>query len=124
MPFAPLRALALAALCLALAPRAGAQPAGAPPDLLFQGFHWNAHPGDLGSPFFGVWWDSLATVAPDLAALGVQTVWIPSPAKGGGGRYSMGYDLYDYYDLGTNFQKGGTRTRFGKRSQLDAMLAG
>ena len=117
------RALALATLVALTPARAGAQEAGAAPDLLFQGFHWNAHPGDLATNDGGTWWDSLATVAPRLATLGVQTVWIPSPAKGAGGRFSMGYDLYDYYDLGSHYGKGTLRTRFGTRTQLEDMMA-
>ena len=107
----------------AYAPPALAQPAGAAPDALFQGFYWNAHPGDHALDSGGVLWDSIATLAPHLAAAGMQTVWIPSPAKGGGGRWSMGYDPYDYYDLGAVDQKGSVRTRFGTEAQLRAMVA-
>ncbi|OZC02706.1 hypothetical protein BSZ36_06785 [Rubricoccus marinus] len=91
--------------------------------MLFQGFHWNVHPGDHATDSGGVWWDSVATVAPRLAAGGVQTVWIPSPVKGGSGRWSMGYDPYDYYDLGSIGQKGSVRTRFGTEAQLRAAIA-
>ncbi len=100
-----------------------AQPRGASPDVLFQGFHWNVHPGDHATNAGGVWWDSVATVAPRLASGGVQTVWIPSPVKGGSGRWSMGYDPYDYYDLGTLDQKGSVRTRFGTEAQLRGAIA-
>ncbi len=120
----PLRLLA-AFFCLAHV-SAYAQPARAPagePDVLLQGFHWNAHPGDHSQNANGLWWDSLRVVAPALADAGFETVWIPSPAKGQGGRFSMGYDLYDYYDLGDVEQKGTRRTRFGTDRELEQMLA-
>ena len=108
---------------LALATSAHAQPNGLPPDVLLQGFYWNVHPGDHSQNNDGLWWDSLRTVAGDLAAAGFQTVWVPSPAKGAGGRFSMGYDLYDYYDLGEVDQKFTRRTRFGTVEELRLMQA-
>ena len=115
--------VALCLLCALAGVSASAQPAGAGPDVLFQGFYWNVHPGDHADGDRGVWWDSLATVAPRLGAAGVESVWIPAPSKGMGGRWSMGYDLYDYYDLGSINQKGSTRTRFGSEAQLRRAVA-
>jgi hypothetical protein len=100
---------------------ASAQPAGQPPDVLLQGFYWNTHPGDHSLNHDGLWWDSLRITAEGLAAAGFQTVWLPPPAKGAGGRFSMGYDLYDYYDLGRYDQKFTRRTRFGTVEELAAM---
>ena len=91
-------------------------------DVLLQGFYWNTHPGDHSNGTDGIWWDSLRTVAQDLANAGFQTVWVPPPTKGSGGRWSMGYDLYDYYDLGTLDQHSSVRTRFGNFSELQAMM--
>lgn len=95
-------------------------------DVLLQGFYWNVHPGDLTKNLSGgVWYDSLRTVAPQLAYAGFKTVWIPSPAKGTGGNADMGYGINDYYDLGNyiNTVSGAYRTRFGNRSQLDNMVS-
>lgn len=100
------------------------QPDTPPSDALLQGFYWNVHPGDTSSDETGVWWDSLRTQAPLLAAQGYSTVWIPSPFKGFGGRFSMGYDLYDFYDLGRHNQQGSTRTRFGSEQQFFRMMDG
>ncbi len=111
----------LAAFCCLAHVSAYAQPAGQP-DVLLQGFHWNAHPGDHSQNLNGLWWDSLRVVAEEISDAGFETVWIPSPAKGQGGRFSMGYDLYDYYDLGSIDQKFTRRTRFGTRAELDQML--
>ncbi len=112
----------LAALFFLAGVSAYAQPTGQPPDVLLQGFYWNVHPGDHWQNNDGLWWDSLRTSAPDLAAAGFQTVWIPSPAKGAGGRFSMGYDLYDYYDFGAVDQKFTRRTRFGTVEEFEAMM--
>ncbi len=115
----------LAALFFLAHVSAYAQPAAppvAPPDVLLQGFHWNAHPGDHSQNANGLWWDSLRVVAEEVADAGFETVWIPSPAKGQGGRFSMGYDLYDYYDLGSVEQKATRRTRFGTDTELEQML--
>ncbi len=95
-------------------------------DVLLQGFYWNVHPGDLSKKNSGgVWWDSLSTVAPQLAAAGFKTVWIPSPAKGTGGTADMGYGINDYYDLGnfSNRISGAFRTRFGNKAQLLNMVS-
>ena len=35
---------------------------------------------------------------------------------------SMGYDPYDYYDLGEIDQKGSVPTWFGSRSQLEQLI--
>jgi alpha-amylase len=80
-------------------------------DAYMQGFYWNVPPG-------GIWWDSLAKLAPRLAAAGFSGIWYPSPAKGAAGGYSMGYDPYDHFDFGEFDQKGGVETRFGSRQEL------
>lgn len=92
-------------------------------DVILQGFYWNTHPGDHSDGVNGgIWWDTLATVAPEVAAAGFSTVWTPPMTKGFGGRWDMGYGLYDYYDLGEYDQKGSYRTRHGNRAQFDNMM--
>jgi len=92
-------------------------------DVIMQGFYWNTHPGDHTDPVNGgIWWDSLATVAPELGGAGFQTVWVPPFTKGFGNLWDMGYGLYDYYDLGEYDQKGSTRTRHGTRTQFEAAI--
>jgi alpha-amylase len=81
-------------------------------DVFMQGFYWNSPPG-------GIWWDSLARLAPRLASAGFSAIWFPSPVKGAAGSYSMGYDPYDHYDFGEYNQKGTTPTRFGTRQSLE-----
>ncbi len=76
-----------------------------------QGFYWNTTPG-------GIWWDSLARLAPRLASAGFSAIWFPPPTKGAAGALSMGYDIYDQYDFGDYNQKGSVETRFGSRAEL------
>lgn len=85
-------------------------------DVFMQGFYWNSTPG-------GIWYDSLAKLAPKLASAGIGGIWFPSPAKGAGGGFSMGYDPYDHYDFGEFFQKGSKETRFGSRQELVSAIS-
>jgi alpha-amylase len=80
-------------------------------DVYMQGFYWNSPPG-------GIWYDSLAKIAPQLSSAGFSGIWFPSPVKGAGGGFSMGYDPYDHYDFGEYYQQGSTETRFGSRQEL------
>jgi len=80
-------------------------------DVFMQGFYWNSPPG-------GIWYDSLAKLAPRLASAGFSAIWFPSPVKGAGGGMSMGYDPYDHYDFGDFQQKGSKKTRFGNQAEL------
>ncbi|MCE1188393.1 MAG: putative Ig domain-containing protein [Ignavibacteria bacterium] len=80
-------------------------------DVYMQGFYWNSYPG-------GVWYDSLAKLAPRLASAGFGAIWFPSPVKGAAGALSMGYDPYDHYDFGDYNQKGSIKTRFGSKAEL------
>ncbi len=80
-------------------------------DVFMQGFYWNSNPG-------GIWWDSLASLAPRIGSAGFGAVWFPSPVKGQGGGFSMGYDPFDHFDFGEYNQKGSVETRFGSRQEL------
>ncbi len=80
-------------------------------DVYMQGFYWNSPPG-------GIWYDSLSRIAPLLSSAGFSGIWFPSPVKGAGGGFSMGYDPYDHYDFGEYFQQGSLETRFGSRREL------
>jgi alpha-amylase len=60
----------------------------------------------------------LAKLTPRLRDIRFAGIWIPSPAKGNAGIDSMGYDLFDHYDLGDKKQKGSVATRFGSKDSL------
>jgi alpha-amylase len=84
--------------------------------VIFQAFYWDVDPG-------GIWYDRIRDEAPGLKAAGFTHFWFPPPTKGAGGGYSMGYDLYDNYDLGQYDQKGTVETRFGSLAELQAAAA-
>lgn len=84
--------------------------------IVFQAFYWDVPAG-------GTWYDTIRSQAPGLKAAGFTHFWFPPPTKGASGGYSMGYDLYDHYDLGNYDQKGTVETRFGSLSELQAAAA-
>jgi alpha-amylase len=87
--------------------------------VVLQAFWWDAwnekYPQD--------WYTYLAKLAPRLRELGIDGIWIPSPAKGNVGASSMGYDIFDHYDLGDKGQKGTVATRFGNKDSLLRLIA-
>ncbi len=52
-----------------------------------------------------------------IAEAGFTALWLP-PANKAAGWKSMGYDPYDFYDLGEFDQKGGVPTWFGSKAEL------
>lgn len=84
---------------------------------IFQFFHWY-YPND------GSLWKNVKEAAPRLAELGITAVWLPPAFKGTNGIYSIGYDVYDIYDLGEFHQKTSVRTKYGTRKEYcDAIKA-
>jgi len=86
--------------------------------VMLQGFYWDVPVGS--------WYDNLTSKAAALRNMrdgqGIDRIWFPSPAKADSGVYSMGYDPYDYYDLGDYSQKGTTAVRFGTHAQLKTAI--
>jgi alpha-amylase len=105
-------ALAAAGLLL-IAGAVAPGPACADDDVLLQGFYWDCPEG---------WYQRLEAEVPDLARAGFTAVWLPPSSKGAAGRSSMGYDVFDHYDLGTYDQKGTVPTRFGTLAELRSLL--
>ncbi len=92
---------------------------GAPLDsdsVVFQAFYWEVPTG-------GIWYDRITEEAPGVKQAGFTHFWFPPPTKGASGGYSMGYDLYDNYDLGQYNQKGTVETRFGSLAELQRAAA-
>lgn len=82
--------------------------------VMLQSFHW-----DL--PDDGSFYNNLAKEAPTLQELGITGVWMPPAAKGTS-LQDVGYGNYDYWDLGEFDQKGGVRTKYGTREELEACI--
>lgn len=78
---------------------------------LIQFFHWYYPEG-------GKLWGEVAAQAPSLAQMGVTDVWLPPACKGASGDKSVGYDVYDLFDLGEFDQKGTIATKYGDRPGL------
>jgi alpha-amylase len=84
---------------------------------MIQFFHWY-------TPTDGSFWKHVKEEAPRLAKMGINAVWLPPACKAAGGGYSVGYDIYDLYDLGEFDQKGTVRTRYGTKDEyIEAIRA-
>jgi alpha-amylase len=91
--------------------------------VLMQGFYWDLPSPAAGGGSVPWWWDKLGSEANEMRRAGITAVWLPCPLKGASGGYSMGYDPYDDYDIGSKNQKGTIPTRFGTREQLQRSIA-
>ncbi len=88
--------------------------------VMMQGFYWDYPSG-------GTWWNTMKSKAYELrymtGGVGINRIWFPPVSKSDGGGYSMGYNPYDYYDLGQYNQKGTIETRGGSQAELKAAIA-
>ncbi len=80
-----------------------------------QYFHWY-YPND------GSLWKKVREEAPRLAAIGINALWLPPAYKGTQGAHSIGYDVYDLYDLGEFNSKESVRTKYGTRDEYLAAI--
>ena len=86
--------------------------------VLLQTFYWNC---PLEEDQEGMWWNVIGSRLPSLKAAGFTALWLP-PAQKASVIQSMGYDPYDYYDLGDFDQKGGVKTWFGSSTELRTLI--
>ena len=88
--------------------------------VMLQAFYWDC-PHIEKKEF--KWWKHIEKQIPALAEVGFTSLWLPPVHKAANlGGPSMGYDPYDYYDLGEFDQKGGTPTWFGTRTELLSLI--
>lgn len=86
-------------------------------ETMIQHFHWYTAPG-------GVLWNQVKERAEWLASTGITAVWLPPACKATGGGYSVGYDVYDLFDLGEFNQKGTIPVKYGSKAEyIDAIEA-
>ena len=71
---------------------------------------------------FNLSWNEIAAKMPEIAEAGYTSLWLPPPTKGGSA-FSVGYDLFDPFDLGDLNQRGTVATRYGTREELVRMVA-
>ena len=88
--------------------------------VMLQAFYWDCPREDKKEY---KWWDYIRQELPGLAAAGFTALWLPPVHKAANlSGPSMGYDPYDYYDLGEFDQKGGVPTWFGTKDELLALI--
>lgn len=69
-------------------------------------------------------WKRCAEQAENLRNAGINMVWLPPAYKGAKGNKSVGYDVYDTYDLGEFVRRDSTATKYGtKEEYLNAVKA-
>ncbi|MEE3450673.1 MAG: alpha-amylase [Acutalibacteraceae bacterium] len=66
-------------------------------------------------PNNGLFWDRCVVQADKLLENGINMLWLPPAYKGATGKDSVGYDVYDTYDLGEFDQRGSVATKYGTR---------
>ena len=86
--------------------------------VMMQAFYWDA-PQSEGKE--GEWWNSLAEHVEELGRAGINALWLP-PCNKAASNTSVGYDPYDFFDLGDFDQKGGVKTLYGNRAELEALI--
>lgn len=82
---------------------------------MIQFYHWYL-------PSDGSFWKEVKEKAEELSQLGINAVWLPPAFKATTGGYSVGYDVYDLYDLGEFDQKGTVRTKYGTKEEYIAAI--
>ena len=88
--------------------------------VMMQAFFWDC-PREEGREF--QWWNYVLEKVPSLAKVGFTSLWLPPVHKAANlSGPSMGYDPYDYYDLGEFDQKGAVPTWFGTRPELEGLI--
>ena len=73
--------------------------------------------GEAMLQYFNTDWAEITRKMPELAEAGYSSLWLPPPTKGSGG-LSVGYDLWDPFDLGSKDQRNTVRTRYGTEAEL------
>lgn len=100
-------------------PSPGALPGnGSAANVMMEGFYW-----DCPSGWYSTMQGAAAGLRNMMGGQGIDRIWFPPPSKAASGGVSMGYDPYDYYDLGSYNQEGSTATLFGTQTQLKNAIA-
>ncbi len=88
--------------------------------VMLQAFYWDC-PREEKKEF--KWWKHVTKQIPALADVGFTSLWLPPVHKAANiGGPSMGYDPYDYYDLGEFDQKDTVSTWFGTKQELLSLI--
>lgn len=85
---------------------------------------WGAAPearGEAMLQYFNQSHNEIAAKIPELAEAGYGSIWIPPPTKANGGM-SVGYDLFDPFDIGSTNLRGQFPTRYGTEADLHNLI--
>ena len=77
--------------------------------------------GEAMLQLFNVNWSDVSDKVPEIAEAGYTSLWLPPPAKAGS-VFSVGYDLFDPFDLGDKNQRGTIPTKYGTKTELLEMV--
>lgn len=77
--------------------------------------------GEAMLQYFNTSWAEITQKVPELAEAGYESLWLPPPTKASGG-LSVGYDLWDRFDLGSKDQRGTLGTRYGTEAELLTLM--
>jgi hypothetical protein len=78
--------------------------------------------GEATLELFQQTWPEVSQKMPEIAEAGYDSLYLPIPCKGNTGGYSVGYDVFDPFDLGSTNQQGTVATMYGTRAQLIQMV--
>ena len=78
--------------------------------------------GEAMLELFQMKWTQITQKMPEIAEAGYDSLWLPNPAKGTSGGYSVGYDPFDPFDLGSTNQQGTIATMYGTETELVQMV--
>lgn len=84
-------------------------------------FYATATRAEFMVQYFNTNYEELTDKIPELAEAGYGSIWLPPPTKGSGG-LSVGYDLWDRFDLGSKDNRGSVRTRYGTEEELFRLI--
>ncbi|MGH7942497.1 MAG: alpha-amylase family glycosyl hydrolase, partial [Limisphaerales bacterium] len=78
--------------------------------------------GEAMLELFQQTWPQITAKMPEIAEAGYDSLYLPNPCKGNSGGYSVGYDVFDPFDLGGTNQQGTVATKYGTEAQLIEMV--
>ena len=78
--------------------------------------------GEQMLELFNCTWNQVIQKMPEIAEAGYDSLWLPNPAKGTSGGFSVGYDVFDPFDLGSLNQAGTVATMYGTEAQCLQMV--
>ncbi|MFZ0453157.1 MAG: alpha-amylase family glycosyl hydrolase, partial [Ignavibacteriaceae bacterium] len=88
--------------------------------VIMQSFYWDSPKLENKE---AEWWNFISSKIPSLKSVGFTALWLPPANKAANlDGLSMGYDPYDYYDLGDIDQKGSVKTLYGSKDELLSLI--